>query len=433
MQKLSSWGRLSNEPHNVVELGQALPLNAQISGRQKAIAFGMGRSYGDVNLNPQGTVWRTTGLDRLIAFNEESGLLECQAGVLLRDIQRLFIPRGWSLPVTPGTQMVTVGGAIANDIHGKNHYRYGCFGDHVRALTLVRTTGETIQCGPASEPNWFYATVGGLGLTGLIASAQIQLKKTLGPWLNTETIPYGSLPDFFKIAGESEKSWEHSVSWIDCLSGQNSRGIFLRANVTGDESTNRPTRAKTLTMPVVPPMSMVNSLTLKPFNALYFNINQFKAGQRRAHYESFFYPLDNISHWNRMYGPKGFYQYQSVIPTASGEQATKDMLQVISQSGQGSFLAVLKTFSERQSVGMLSFAQPGVTLALDFPNLGDKTLRLFDSLDAIVRQAQGRIYAAKDARMPRALFEAGYPRLQEFSAFRDPGMSSALSRRLMGS
>ena len=190
--------------------------------------------------------------------------------------------------------------------------------------------------------------------------------------------------------------------------------------------------SRSKTMPIVPPVSLVNRLTLCPFNMAYFNFNKMKEGRKLAHYATFFYPLDNLLEWNRMYGPKGFYQYQSVVPRADGQEAVQAMLHEISRSGEGSFLAVLKTFGDRPSVGMLSFPQPGVTLALDFPNKGAQTLKLFERLDAIVRETGGRIYPAKDARMPRDIFEAGYPRLAEFLPYRDPGISSAMSRRLMG-
>jgi FAD/FMN-containing dehydrogenase len=390
----------------------------------------MGRSYGDVCLNPDGVLWKTTGLDHFISFDENTGRLVCEAGVLLRDIQRLAVSRGWMLPVTPGTQLITVGGAIANDVHGKNHHVAGSFGDHVQRLELARTDGTMIECGPDILPEWFSATVGGLGLTGVITQADLQLRRVAGPWLETETVPYGNLDEFFHLADASEADWEHTVSWIDCLSGAG-RGIFLRGNPC-DAGPRPVPKSRKRTMPFVPPISLVNKASLRPFNSAYFHLKKRQTGRRLAHYESFSYPLDNLLEWNRMYGPKGFFQYQSVVPRAAGHAAVQAMLGEIAKSGEGSFLAVLKTFGNRLPVGMLSFPQPGVTLALDFPNRGERTHKLFGRLDAIVREAGGRIYPAKDARMPRDLFEAGYPRLAEFLKHRDPGISSALSRRLMG-
>lgn len=432
MRPISSWGRLNAQPHDVVMLNDPARIVEMLATHRPGIAHGMGRSYGDVCLNPEGVLWNTTGLDHFIQFDEVTGKLVCEAGVLLRDIQRLLIPRGWILPVTPGTQMVTVGGAIANDVHGKNHHVLGSFGDHVQRIRLVRTDGEIIACGPQLRPDWFAATVGGLGLTGVIVEAEIQLRKVAGPWLDTETLPYDNLNQFFQLADDSEARWEHTVSWIDCISGGGGRGLFMRGNST--DIGNRPALSgHQLTMPVVPPVSLVNRLSLRPFNMAYFHLKKWQAGRAIAHYEPFFYPLDNLLEWNRMYGPKGFFQYQSVVPRKVGREAVQAMLGEIARSGDGSFLAVLKTFGNRQPVGMLSFPQPGVTLALDFPNKGAQTHKLFERLDAIVREAGGRIYPAKDARMPRELFEAGYPRLNEFLKYRDPGISSALSRRLMGS
>lgn len=430
MVAISSWGRLVLLEHKIRTLTDRRQAAALIQKTSPGIAYGMGRSYGDVCLNPNGTLWKTVGLDRFISFDEITGRLVCEAGILLRDIQRLFIPRGWILPVTPGTQLVTVGGAIANDVHGKNHHVLGSFGDHVQQITLARTDGEIIECGPQLKPDWFAATIGGVGLTGVILSAEIQLRRVSGPWLDTETIPYSNLDEFFQLADESEADWEHTVSWIDCLSGKG-RGLFMRGNPADIEKLDTP-KSRKLTMPLVPPISLVNRLTLRPFNTVYFNLKKAQAGQSVAHYESFFYPLDNLLDWNRMYGPRGFYQYQSVVPRETGQEVVQSMLREIAHSGEGSFLAVLKTFGNRESLGMLSFPQPGVTLALDFPNKGAQTLKLFERLDVIVRAAGGRIYPAKDARMPRDLFEAGYPRLAEFLPYRDSGISSALSRRLMG-
>ena len=433
MKAVSSWGRLSAEPHHVFSARDLPALQQALRhSSNPGLAHGMGRSYGDACLNPGGTLWLTGGLDHFIAFDEDNGRLVCEAGVLLRDIQRLAVPRGWMLPVTPGTQLVTVGGAIANDVHGKNHHVLGSFGDHVRRLTLLRTNGETIECGPHERSDWFAATVGGVGLTGIITQAELQLRRTPGPWLDTETLAYANLDEFFQLADASEAHWEHTVSWIDCISGGGGRGVFMRGNPIVTAPRPLPT-AQQRTMPLVSPVSLVNRLSLRPFNMAYYHLKKWRAGRAITHYEAFFYPLDNLLEWNRMYGPRGFFQYQSVVPRAVGRDAIQAMLREIARSGDGSFLAVLKTFGNRQPVGMLSFAQPGVTLALDFPNHGARTHRLFERLDAIVREAQGRIYLAKDARMPRELFEAGYPRLPEFLPYRDPGISSGLSRRLMGS
>lgn len=431
MRRISSWGRLSAQAHHVIDLNDPIQVKSLVGrGPHPGTAYGMGRSYGDACLNPGGTLWDTTGLDHFIAFDDSTGHLVCEAGVLLRDIQRLAIPRGWILPVTPGTQIVTVGGAIVNDVHGKNHHRFGSFGNHVHRIRLVRTDGETFDCGPQLRPDWFVATVGGLGLTGIIVEAEIRLCRVSSPWLDTETIPYANLDEFFRLADDSEADWEHTASWVDCISGSSGRGLFIRGNPT-DAYQREPKRRK-LTIPLVPPISLLNKLSSRFFNTVYYNFKKRQAGRTIAHYEPFLYPLDNLLEWNRIYGPKGFFQYQSVVPRDVGQDAVQAMLKKIKRSGDASFLTVLKTFGNRQAIGMLSFPQPGVSLALDFPNHGERTLKLFEYLDAIVREARGRIYLAKDARMPRDFFEASYPRLNEFLKYRDFGISSGLSRRLMG-
>ncbi|KTD14151.1 oxidoreductase [Legionella gratiana] len=431
MVAVTSWGRLGSWEHEVRSLYCKYQTPGQLQSDCKGVAYGMGRSYGDVCLNPKGLLWKTTGLDRFILFDEVTGLLTCEAGVLLRDIQRLFIPRGWIVPVTPGTQMVTVGGAIANDVHGKNHHISGSFGNHVQRIKLARTDGSVIECGPNLLPEWFAATVGGIGLTGVILEVEIQLAPIVGPWLVTETLPYESLDEFFQLASESEANWSYTVSWIDCVAKGRVRGLFMRAN-SYEQDKNIVHRGKKWTMPIVPPVSLVNPLSLRAFNWLYFNVKKSSKEFQKVYYEPFFYPLDHVTHWNKMYGPKGFFQYQTVIPPENSIDAIQAMLDEISLSKQGSFLTVLKTFGHKKSVGILSFPMPGVTLALDFPNKGLHTHKLFERLDAIVRAAGGRNYLAKDARMPKDLFVSGYPRFHELLPYRDPGISSAMSRRLIG-
>lgn len=431
MTPVSSWGRLSFSPHQVVPLHDRALVAQRLLGTAPGIAHGMARSYGDVCLNPNGVLWRTVGLDRFIAFDPSTGRLRCEAGVLLRDIQELVVPQGWMLPVSPGTQMVSVGGAIANDVHGKNHHAVGSFGDHVRRLALQRTDGELIECGPDLRPEWLAATVGGVGMTGLIVWAELQLRPVKGPWLDTETIPFESLDRFFELSEQSERDWEYTVSWIDCLAGEQGRGLFMRGNHAATDRVP-PVPRHPRRVPLTPPISLINGLSLRAFNAAYFRMGKWRGGASQQHYQAFFYPLDNLLEWNRIYGPRGFFQYQCVVPFRNGADVTREMLREIARSGRGSFLAVLKTFGQRSALGMLSFPQPGVTLALDFANTGPEIERLFTRLDGLVAEAGGRLYLAKDARMPRVLFEAGYPRLQEFLSYRDPGMSSELSRRLMG-
>ncbi len=431
LQPISSWGCLSREGHRVVGLHDRTRIAPVLdSCTLPGLVYGNGRSYGDVCLNPGGTLWIARGLDRFVAFDAEAGVVECEAGVLLKEIIDLVLPHGWFLPVVPGTQFVTVGGAIANDVHGKAHDVAGSFGDQVIDFDLMRTDGTLIQCSHSIHFDWFQATVGGLGLTGVITRARLRLRKVDGPWLDTDTIPFDTLERFFELSAEAKGHFDYTVSWIDCVSGEGGRGVFFRGNHSPRADAAPPRRARTF--PLTPPVSLVNSLSLRVFNRLYYALQQTKQGRGEQHYLPFFFPLDNLLRWNRMYGPHGFYQYQSVVPPAVAMAATRRMLREIAAAGVGSFLAVLKTFGDRSAPGMLSFPMPGTTLALDFPNLGIRTLTLFNRLNAIVREVGGRIYPAKDACMPPEMLERGYPRLSEFLRYRDPGISSAMSRRLMG-
>jgi FAD/FMN-containing dehydrogenase len=428
LRQVSSWGRLSAEPHRWTVLSDRSSVAQAI--REGGLPFGNGRSYGDVCLNSGGTLWSTRGLDRFIAFDREAGIVECEAGVLLKDILDVVLPGGWFLPVVPGTQFITVGGAIANDVHGKAHHAAGSFGDQILGLELVRTDGQVIHCSPEENVGWFRATVGGLGLTGVITRARLRLRRVAGPWLDAQTIPFESLEDFFRLSSEAKASHEYTVSWIDCVSGGRGRGVFFRGNHADRTETVAARRPRTF--PVTPPVSLINSLSLRVFNFAYYRLNSWKNGSASQYYVPFFFPLDNLLEWNRIYGPRGFFQYQSVVPPSTQLETTRAMLHEIARSGLGSFLAVLKTFGDRPAPGLLSFPMPGTTLALDFPNQGERTLALFERLDAIVADAGGRLYPAKDARMPRRMFEAGYARLNDYLHYLDPGISSSMSRRLLG-
>lgn len=399
------------------------------------LPFGNGRSYGDVCLNTGGWLIDARPLDRFIAFGQESGLLRCEAGILLDEILALTVPRGWFLPVTPGTRFITLGGAIANDVHGKNHHRAGTFGCHVTAFELLRSDGSRRLCSPQSHPEFYRATIGGLGLTGLITWAEIRLRRIRTPLIEAETQRYDTLDAFFELSAESDTRFEHTVAWIDCLAGgaKLGRGVFIRGNHTeiSPGQPPRPSRMR-VRIPVDPPFSAINPATLRLFNAAYFHGHPPGLQRELVHYEPFFYPLDGVSDWNRIYGPRGFLQYQCVVPRAVGPEAVREILERIAHAGVGSFLAVLKVFGDPVSPGLLSFPQPGVTLALDFPNAGHTTFELLDRLDAVVRQAGGRLYPAKDARMRGEDFFDRYPQWPELDALRDPRFDSSFRRRMKG-
>jgi FAD/FMN-containing dehydrogenase len=424
------WGRIPSAESNIKVLSDIDEIARTMHKHKNSIAYGAGRSYGDVCQPDSGTLLVTANLDRFRSFDSATGELSVEAGVLLRDIQRHFTPLGWALPVTPGTQLITVGGAIANDIHGKSHHVHGTFGHQVVKFTLIRSDGEVIECSPTKNPKWFAATIGGIGLTGVISKATLKMQRIAGPWIDTETIPFGSIEEFFRISAKSNSQYENSVSWIDCTSRNSNRGLLMIGNRSNLQKPAKFKDAKTF--PFEPPVSLVNKLTLKPGNMAYYALSRIKPAKSTVHYEKFFYPLDGINEWNKVYGPKGFYQYQSVIPPHNALDATKEMLKVIGASGQGSMLGVLKEFGTQNSLGLLSFPMAGTTLALDFPNRGTDTEKLFAKLDEIVKAAEGRLYLAKDARMPREMFETTYLNLNKFKKFRDPNLSSAMSKRLMG-
>lgn len=396
------------------------------------LPFGNGRSYGDVCLNGDGVLLGTRRLDKFISFDVTTGILACESGVLLDDILQVAIPSGWFLAVTPGTRFVTVGGAIANDVHGKNHHVQGTFGHHLRCFELLRSNGDRRICVPGANDGWFEATVGGLGLTGLITWAELQLMPIANAYLETESVRFPSLRDFWELNRAAEARWPYTVAWIDCgTSGPSmGRGILIQGRHAADGTEAGEWRERQLRVPIVPPVSLINPLTLRIFNAAYYHRPAI-GGVVLSHYVPYFYPLDAVLDWNRIYGRRGFFQYQCVLPPDSCESGIDALLRRISHAGSGSFLAVLKTFGKCQSLGMLSFPRPGATLALDFPNHGEATHKLFRELDAVVRDAGGALYPAKDARMPAEMFRHSFPRWREFSTYIDPHFSSGFWRRVV--
>jgi FAD/FMN-containing dehydrogenase len=431
-QIVSSWGNVIRAEHQVFSLASRYDSFPDINGVPSVLPHGNGRSYGDSCLNTGAGLLMTRSLDRFISFDRDSGIVCCEAGVLLADILKLAVPSGWLVPVTPGTCFVTVGGAIANDVHGKNHHLGGTFSAHVRRLELLRSDGSRMLCSATENPEWFAATAGGLGLTGVITWAELQLRRIAGPAMDVETIRFQNLDEFLALCAESDRVYEYTVAWVDVHgSGQNlGRGIFQRANHSPDPAAPSNRHSRHLSVPFMPPISFVNAASTHLFNMAYYRRVPRGCTRTRANFASFFYPLDGVLHWNRMYGPKGMYQYQCVVPTAAGRDGTKALLEAIARSGLGSFLSVLKVFGATASLGMLSFPREGVTIAIDFPNRGERLERLFRELDSIVSSAGGRLYPAKDGRMPGSLFRSGYPRWREFSQFIDRRCSSSFWRRV---
>ncbi|AFM43046.1 FAD/FMN-dependent dehydrogenase [Desulfosporosinus acidiphilus SJ4] len=425
-----SWNRFPRLKHrevfNLSEGFVSLPRTESF-----CLPYGNGRSYGDVCLNENGVLLNTRKLNHFIDFDQTTGRLRCEAGVLLKEILELVVPKNWFLPVTPGTQFITIGGAIANDVHGKNHHCAGSFGNHVIRLELLRSDGQRIVCSMEKAKDWFTATIGGLGLTGLITWAEIQLIPVNNPWILAQSRRFSSLDEFWEINSEAEHRWPYTVSWYDCLSagrGQG-RGVYISGQHAAETDKFPPRHPKSLRFPFDPSFSLINPVSLRLINTVYYH-KPIKDMPALSHYEPFFYPLDGVLDWNRIYGKKGFFQYQCILPPEDAQDGIKAMSKKIAASGQGSFLAVLKTFGNIPSRGLMSFARPGVTLALDFPNHGQTTLRLFKELDAIVSEAQGVLNPSKDARMSAKMFKSGFPRWEHFADFIDPKFSSSFWRRV---
>lgn len=444
-KELSGWGRHPRLEAEVARPERQREVVAALADRagRPVLAQGLSRSYGDVALLENGRVILTRRLDRMLDFDPATGWLKCEAGVSIQEIIETFLPRGFFLPVVPGTWFVTVGGAIGNDIHGKSHHVHGTFSDHVRAIELLTASGDIVRCGPDEEPELFWATVGGIGLTGIILTAEIQLIPVAGPWIVQESVRCENLAHFFEVSGQSG-GFSHTVTWIDCVTKGKAlgRGILQRgghapAGVAGDEGVLGKVKAglsPLLQVPMDGPNWLLNAATIRLFNEAYFRKHPKGQVDSVIHYQPFFFPLDFVKDWNRIYGDRGFLQYQLVVPPDPEHRAIRDVLEAITASGMGSFLAVIKEFGD-QVHGGLSFPRPGVTLALDFAFQGQRLLDLCDRLDDIVSDAGGRVYLGKDARLSRGHFRRQYPDWERWRAVKDrwdPNQvfQSALGQRL---
>jgi FAD/FMN-containing dehydrogenase len=433
VKRILSWGRYPKIAHHHVHKpawNDQIPEILKAAAPGSLLPYGLGRSYGDSCLNAGRELIDCCRLDRILGFDEATGMVRCESGVSISDIIDTFLPKGWFPSVTPGTRFVTVGGAIANDVHGKNHHCAGTFGAHVLQIGLHRSNDGLVVCNSEDNSQMFRATIGGLGLTGVIAWADIQLKRVAGPWMDAESIPFQSLGTFFDLTRESNERFEYTVAWLDSFAGKNARGIFFRGNHAADKGKEfHPKRGPKL--PFALPTWMLNRYSVKAFNGAYYRLHAARKGASVVPYDSFFYPLDSIRQWNLLYGQRGFLQYQCVIPE-NNLAAVEELLDCIADSGMGSCLGVLKQFGSAPPSGMLSFPRPGLTIALDFAMHGERTLQLMQSLDEIVQQSGGALYPAKDARMSTVLFEASFPRWQSFVPYIDAKMSSSFWRRVTG-
>ena len=393
--------------------------------------YGLGKSYGDVCLTREGTLLVSKGLDNLIEFDATQGTIRAESGVTLDEILKLITSQGWFIPVVPGTRFITIGGALANDIHGKNHHKAGSFGNFVRKFELLRSDGERIVCSKESNEDFFSATIGGLGLTGLITWVEIDLISISNQFIQTRRDRFRHIDEYWVLNKELEESCEYTVAWIDCMAKETSlgRGVLHSGNHSIQENNLPNYKGMEVTVPLELPFSLVNSFESKLGNNLYYKLNSRKENMLK-HYQPFFFPLDAINSWNRVYGKRGFFQYQCVIPPADSKIGVEEVLKTIKKSNQNSYLGVLKDFGDIKSKGLLSFPRPGTTLALDFPNKGEDTLNLFNRLDSIVSEFKGALYPAKDARMSGEMFRTSFPKYEEFSKFTDSKFSSNFWKRV---
>lgn len=433
MARFESWGRYPKAEQSLKHLFWTTDFPLHDHPKLSQLPVGMGRSYGDVCLNDRNVLLLARRLDRLLAFDPSSGILSCEAGVTLAEILDLAVPRGWFLPVTPGTKFVTVGGAIANDVHGKNHHVAGTFGKHVLRFGLARSDGTRMECSPSQNAEWYSATIGGLGLTGLIEWAEIQLKPINSRKIDCQTIQFHGLEEFIALS-EANNHWEYTVAWIDSVrrSGDTVRGLFMCGDHNGTPELRNPITKAKLTIPIDLPGFLLNRATIGLLNTLNYHKQFRKQVRAVVDYEPFFYPLDSVLHWNRLYGRRGFVQFQCMIPSRDGLSAIREILDVIDKSGLASFFAVLKIFGNRPSPGMMSFPMPGITVALDFPIKAERSFALLDRLGEITLTAGGRLYPAKDACMTAAQFQSFYPNCQRFTRHIDPRFSSSFWRRVKG-
>lgn len=438
---LSGWGR-----YPVQQCDQRRPerFSGLLDDRAPRIARGQGRSYGDAALNDEGLVLLTERINRLLQFDESRGVLRAEAGVTLAELLRVLVPRGWFPKVTPGTQYVSLGGCIAADVHGKNHHRDGSFSNSVDELTLITAEGKRLRCSPKRNEKAFRATVGGMGLTGVIGEVALQFRPIESAYLVAEHQPTRHLEETLAYLDDDVFDDEYTVAWIDGMATGDAlgRGVFMRGHHASATELPGNLQRSALEIPgravhSVPldfPGWFLHPALLKVFNALYYR----RQGSRRSpfvtDYASFFYPLDAVGEWNRLYGRNGFLQYQFVVPGESGRAVLRSVLDRLVRQGYGSFLAVLKKFGAEGN-GLLSFPKPGYTLAVDIPMRGDGLLRLLSELDDEVAACGGRVYLAKDARLSPERFRRMYPRFAEWQRIKrdlDPEsvFSSTLSRRL---
>lgn len=442
--EISGWGRYPRSVCHLYRPERCSSLQALIDSKQEPswIGRGLGRSYGDAASNSDQGVILCQRLDRFLGFDPDSGRLHCEAGVSLAEILQAFLPRGWFLPVSPGTRLVSAGGAVAADIHGKNHHRDGCFSRHLEQIELWTADGQILTCSPQQHRDVFEATCGGMGLTGFIRSVALRLIPVETAWMRVNLHRTRDLDETLEALQEADEH-RYSVAWLDALAKGRSlgRGIVMAGeHASVEELTPRRRRhplrlaeKRPLPIPFNMPHLLLNRFTVGMFNRLYYRRAPRSPATRLIDIDRFFYPLDALQHWNRLYGKRGFLQYQCLFPPQQSRGGLIELIDRFRRAGHASFLTVLKRFGEE--AGPLSFPQPGHTLALDVANTGPELLEFLEEMDQLVLKKGGRVYLAKDARLSPQSFRQMYPRYPEWLAVKrrlDPEnrFSSDLSRRL---
>jgi len=437
MTQLSGWGRTP-----VVEACERLSEELADVCRAAVLTRGLGRSYGDASLpsRPGATVACSRLADRVLSFDPESGVLRAEAGFRLSALDALVWSRGWASPVCPGTSWVTLGGMVASDIHGKNHHVAGTFGEHVRALRLLVADGRVLDVGPADEPELFAATLGGMGLTGHILEVEVQLARIASPWIHIEEQPVADLDALIANLRSASRAWPYTVAWVDALARGASmgRGIVMQGRWAEPHEApdHQPPSRREFRMSIDLPGWALGRFSVKAFDEIFYRSHRLRPRQGIVHPVAFFYPLDACLDWNRIYGRRGFIQYQCVLPVEDDTSVVRRFFETLTRIGGASFLTVIKDCGP-EGRGLLSFPRPGVSVALDLPMRGSATQALVDALNELVIEAGGRIYLAKDALTRPEHFAAMEPRIEAFNAVRrqwdpDASLRSALSVRLLG-
>lgn len=408
--ELANWTNYPKQEVAFSEFAFRDDILSYVKENDSLIARGNGRCYGDASLSDE-NVLSTLKTDQILDFNESSGVIHLGAGILFSDILNYIVPKGWFLPVTPGTKFITVGGAIASNVHGKNHHKEGGISNYILEFDLIGSEGTVETVTQESNKELFDLTCGGMGLTGVILSAKMQLKKIETSYIKFKSIKANNLEDAFQIF-EKHKHYTYSMAWIDCLQKGNKQGRSIvmvgehATNAEVDKNEKLTTVNKTLfKLPFNFPGWILNKLSVKAFNFLYYGKQLSKEVNKFVHYDGFFYPLDAILEWNKMYGKKGFLQYQCVLPLNSSYEGLLEILSIIEGKGAGSFLAVLKLMGKEDNE--ISFPIEGYTLALDFP-IKKGLFEMLDELDEIVLKYKGRLYLSKDARMSQSMYENSY-------------------------